>query len=248
MILAITDGVGLTNKLSAEWNTAEQLFRDFFEAQIRSLEPFACGKHWRIIKTTGDGLLFACVEDEKCKEGCSQVPCHQFLAAIAAAAGSEDLKRLGVELRSVIHYYRANETGRPPVLRGWQVGFDKIESKLIDKEVRAGLLVDVFGLEVIRLSRIASIAKGPFHLVTQDFVHELAREYVGIRNPNEPAVFTDALKSWRQNNEELSAMLRPDPIPLPHLKGFDDLRMGHAVTFGKQYHVWELDFTGRVQP
>lgn len=236
MILAITDGVGLTNKLSLDPANAKKHFSTFFRAQIKAFEEFACGTsddpHWRIVKTTGDGLIFATVDDDRCAKNCGEPACHRFLAAIHAAATCKDLVDEGIKLRSVIHYC-------PKVIHGTDLVLQDIKSKMIDDNARAALTSDIFGLEVIRLARVAALAKGPFHLLTRDFVWELVKEHRRTGQRKTTDVIGAALSEWGKAYKG-PVELDSTPTPVPFLKGFEQEDMEDAITLENPYMVWEF--------
>lgn len=239
MILAITDGVGLTNKLSSDPDNAKKHFSTFFKAQIKAFESVACGSpkdpHWRIVKTTGDGLIVQTIDYNRCASNCGDPPaCHRFLHAIRAAATCQNLLDEGIKLRSVIHYCRSVTSGEDLELPG-------IESKMIDEKAQAALTSDIFGLEVIRLARIAALAKGPFHLLTRDFVWELVKEHLTKGQRMYPRVIACALDKWRKTYKG-PVKVDPTPIPIPFLKGFEQEDMENATTLEDPYLVWEFTF------
>lgn len=239
MILAITDGVGLTDKLSREYHRAKDIFQIFFNAQIEVLNKYGCPRHWRIVKTTGDGLIFVCIEDDTCAQECGKIPTHQFLQAVAHAEEHASLKQEKLRLRSVIHYCSDNEVFQG----GRDLSFDKLKLNIINDQTQATLASDIFGLEVIRLARVASLAKGPFHLLTEDFVRALVKPFSDHKDMHDPQQVSRALQKWNQKYRRL-ARIGGESIPLPYLKGFDEDGMPHRVHLGRAYRVWEASFEG----
>src|SRR5713226_9091611 len=103
MILAITDGVGLTDQLSpGDRNNQVSILSDFFQAQFEAFDARACCGAWSVVKTTGDGLIFLATENG-CTAGCeSDKLCHNFLLAIKAV--TKACRARDIFIRSVIHH------------------------------------------------------------------------------------------------------------------------------------------------
>lgn len=228
MIIALTDGVGLTGFLSKgniEQDERIKILSDFFRVQIEAFNARACGSVCRVIKTTGDGL-FLSIDDEAANGNVF----HDVLLSMKQA--KEACKRLNgkIHLRSVIHYCPGTE-----IIDGDKLEFHSFAQP--ERKLRLdidSLNSDVFGLEIIRIARIAGIAKGPFHLLTKGFVSAMTKH-------NTISGMKGKISEWGLSHPD-DYTIDSEPIGLPLLKGFEAKNENFTVSFEEPYWVWEIDY------
>lgn len=227
MLLAITDGVGLTGSLaSAPDDQRGAVLSKFFRIQINAFDSVACDNgHWHVVKTTGDGLIFSV--DEECDGKCERHDLHHnFLMALKAA--SKHCGDAEFQLRSVAHYCDQKE-----IIFGKELKFGDFQPTKVNM-VPEVFETDVFGLPVIKLARIAAIAKGPFHLLSHDFVVNIAR----AKHRDHLRYIKKQLVEWAGTHKDDYEIV-PDPVSIPYMKGFGSEVINHTIDFETPDYLWE---------
>ena len=224
MILVVTDGVGLTTEIAKSIDQAakKKLFHDFYKLQLDALSPYAClKKHWKIIKTTGDGLILGVDEHCKCN-GNKTSPYQKIIDAIFAMY--KNFEGNSLQIRCVCH--STSQTVKDIDIH--HTKYDNLLTSTLFKD-------DIFGLEVIRLMRIAAIVKGPFWIITKDFLRSL------LSSPDTEEQIQSAIATYNRANDKIN--INSDAIPLPYLKGFEQgvMQQANVVNLRNPYFVWEVN-------
>jgi hypothetical protein len=228
MIVALTDGVGLTNLLAKNHTSQSDrvnILSDFFRVQIEAFNDRACGPAWHVVKTTGDGLFISVDEDEATNDNVFD---DVLMSMKQAKAACESLD-VGIQLRSVVHHCARDE-----IIKGERLNIREMAqpNRKLGLDVNA-VNSDVFGLEIIRLARLASIAKGPFHLLTDHFIGA----WTGKRK----------LGAKKQQLQEMRVKFEhydvdDEPIHIPRMKGFEAIGEDFSINFEEPYLVWEINY------
>lgn len=226
MILIVTDGVGLTTRIAvSSKNNRAKILKKFYDLQLQALVPYVCKQgHWKIVKTTGDGLLLK-IDDMACN---NRKCWSNFTRVLDALRHMHKIfEPDSLSIRSVCHW-----TDEPIEEIDINYNITNI-AHLCTKKVFKD---DIFGLEVIRLMRIAALVQGPFCIITYDFLKSL----IGFDDNFSSEQKRKKIDTFNSNATNYA--IQPE-IPLPYLRGFDDPKMDKAVVkLENPYFVWEVKF------
>jgi hypothetical protein len=238
VILAQTDGVDLTTKLTGRDVDAAAILTEFFSHQVAVLAEFAAADQrdskncWRVIETSGDGIVFLVKVHRSYK---SEIFARYIDALLMM---HRRLSEQSMPIRSVSHYCDMSQ-----IIEGSKINFRKMWDEhrsahgKLQFDVEA-LSAEVFGYERIVIARLMAVAKGPFKILTQDFIGAMTDHTdMTDRRQNREEYIEGKIKDI---NDRSSFNIHPNPARVPVMKGLN------GISLETPYRLWEISDSDAV--
>lgn len=223
MIIIVTDMCGSTN--IAEQNKNKQNFiYDFYSNAFHKQLALICAQDfkWKIIKSTGDGLLITSTMEEDNPDSLFEFLNLIHELFIKFKDGKDSLPPLRVmahhctvDSQNIVTDIEIKELENTMVIKNYSLFSDTLKT-------------DIFGPQVNLLFRLSQTIIGSHFIISDDLVKLLAL--------NSPLANQFLMKKAFQ----LGNLLFGPPIPITHFKGIDSVGFTDAKKNRKPFWVWEV--------